>query len=312
MVVLKAFVDGFSATLKAPRLLALLWLTLLLAAVPFGLLMRQSIADDIGGSRAHVELRQRMDMLWLDEFHDRAPALAEALKPVRLARADFLHNLDLLVGGRLFSQNPALVAAGVGYALIWLLTLGGVVDRFARGGGRFVLSQFLAACGRYLGRLLRLTAVAALIYWLLYLAARWVFTAIEAGTQDVTKEASILAYYLLTSLGFALVVGLVMMVFDYARIASVLDEETNTLLALERGLLFVVRHPWSVVALALLMVVATLGLIALRTLVAPGVAEAQAGTILLVFLFGQLFVLARLASRLALVGAEASLYRALR
>ena len=311
MSVLTAFYSALRSTLAAPRLLLVLWLTLLLAAAPFGLLMQHEIARDIGASRVQEQLRQRMDMVWLSEFRDRGGSMRGAFEPVTTSRLDFLHNLDLLFSGRLFSQHKALVAAGVGYAVVWLLTLGGVIDRFARGGGRFVLSQFLAACGRYFPRLAVVTAVSAVGYWVLYRLARFGYGAIEAANSDLTVESTLLTYYLLAAIPLLVLAALVMVIADYARIAAV-TEERGGWSALARGFRFVSRRPWSVFALALIVALSGGLLVALRTLLAPGVGEATTLGILGVFLVGQLFVAARLVLRVTGVGAELALYRALR
>ncbi len=238
--------------------------------------------------------------------------IGASFRPATLGRADFLHNLDLLFSGELFREQPALVAAGLFYALIWLLTLGGVVDRFARGGGRFVLSQFLAACGRYFGRLLRLAVLSVPLYWGLYALARWAYRAIEEGVRDVTVESTVIAYYLAAAVPLLLLVALVKTTFDYARIASVVDEEPNTFRALRRGLAFVFRRSLAVLGLALLVSLCVLALVALRTVAAPGVGESTVVGVIAVFLVGQLFVVARLALRLGYVGAELTLYRSVR
>jgi hypothetical protein len=187
-----------------------------------------------------------------------------------------------------------------------------VIDRSARGAGRFVLSQFLGACGRYFGRLLKLTALSAGLYWGVYRCARWGYVALERSLQDVTAEATVLGYYLLAAVPVLVLTALVMVVVDYARIAAILEEERGSLRALGRGLRFVSRHPASVLGLAVLVGLCGVGVVALRTALAPGVGEATALGIALVFLLGQLFVAARLVLRLTLVAAEVALYRDLR
>lgn len=309
---LRAFAAGLRAAFTAPRLLLLVWAALLLAAAPFGLLMQQEIERDIGGSRVHAELRQRMDLSWLDELHARSTGLGGELTPDTAGRVDFLRNADLLFSGELFARHRGLVAAGVAYALVWLLLLGGVLDRFARGRGRLVLSPFLAACGRYFPRLLRLAAVSAGLYWLLYRAARWAYGALDPTLVDVTSESAIFAYYLALAIPLLVLAGVVMAIVDYARLASVLDEEPNTLRALLRGLRFFAGNAASCLGLALLVTFAVAGLIAARTALAPGVGESTVLGILGVFAVGQAFILLRLGLRLSFVAAEMALYRARR
>jgi len=311
MIVMKAFWSSLRSVLAAPGLVALLWLTLLLAAVPFGVTMQREISQDIGASRVHHELRERMDMVWLGEFRERTTTLGRSLEPATVSRVDFLRNLDLLFSGRLFSQHPGLVAAGVGYGLVWLLILGGVIDRFARGGGRLVLSQFLAAAGRYFPRLALLTGVSAMGYWAIYRLALWGFGAIERATGDVTVEATILKYYLLAALPILLLTALVMLIADYARIAAIV-EERGAWTALGRGARFVAQRPLRVLGLAFVVTLLALAVVALRTYATPGVSESDPFGILAVFIIGQVFVVSRLILRVTRVGAELALYRAFR
>ena len=311
MNIFSAFWGSLRSVVAAPRLVALLWITLLLAAVPFGLIMQGEISRDIGASRVHLELRERMDMVWLGDFHERGSTLSGTLEPATASRADFLRNLDLLFSGRLFTEHLGLAAAGIGYGLAWLLILGGVIDRFARGGGRIVLSQFLAAGGRYFPRLLALTALSAVGYGGIYWLAHWGFGAIEAATRDVTVEATVLKYYMLASLPVLLLTALVMAIAGYARIAAVV-EERSAWTALGRGARFVAQRPMRVFGLALLVTLVALAIVALRTVASPGVGESSALGILGVFVVGQLFVVTRLVLRVTRVGAELALYRSLR
>lgn len=308
MSVVSAFWQSLRFVFASPRLVALLWLTVLLAAVPFGLLMKHEISRDIGASRVHLDLRERMDLVWLGEFRERSGPFGRTLEAGTTSRVDFLRNLDLLFSGRLFAEHPSLVAGGVGYALVWLFILGGVIDRFARGGGRLVLSQFLAAGGRYFPRLAVLTGVSAVGYWAIYRLASWGFRAIEDASRDVTVEATVLKYYLLAAVPVLLAAAVVMMIADYARVAAVV-EERDAWTALARGARFVAQRPVKVFGLALLVTLLALGIVALRTAVAPGVGESTTPGILAVFLVGQLFVVSRLALRVSRVGAEVALYR---
>lgn len=308
----RAFFKGLAAAFTAPKLLCLLWVVVLLAAAPFGLLLQQEIQGDIGASRVHTKLRQGMDLEWLDEFHAHSTGFGSDLTPDTVSRLDFLRNVDLVLSGRLLQRRRGLVAAGAVYAVVWLLLLGGVIDRFARGRGRLVLSQFLAACGRYFPRLLRLGGVSALLYWLLYVGARRAYGALDPTLRGVTAESTIFGYYLALAVPLLLLAGVVMAIVDYARIASVLEEEPNTLRALLRGLRFFGHNAGSCLGLALLVGLCVAGLVAVRTAYGPGVGEATPLAIVGVFALGQAFLLVRLALRLSFVAGEMALYRARR
>jgi len=103
-----------------------------------------------------------------------------------------------------------------------------------------------------------------------------------------------------------------MLVIDYAKIAAVLDEGSTLFQALRRGCRLVLRRPFTVFGLAILVTACSLGLIGLRTLTDLGSAEGSALGVLGVFLVGQLFLVGRLALRLAFVSSEVFVYRELR
>jgi hypothetical protein len=304
-----AFTMGLRTAVDSPKLLAMLWGLLLLAAVPFGLAMQHEIQDAIGPSRVGQTLLERMDLVWLGEFREGSDGLRSTLQPATTSAVDLLHNLDLALGGRLVLQQRALVAAGLGYALLWLLLLGGLIDRYGRGEERPGLSQLLAAGGSNFLRLLALALLAASLYVGLFFAASWTFKKLGLALRDVTAEATVLQCYLAASALLLLILALVMLVFDYAKVAAVLEDEKNPLKALRRGFRFVTRRSFTVGGLAGLVATCALALIALRTLADPGTAESTVVGVVAVFLLGQLFLLGRIVLRLALVAGEVALYR---
>ncbi len=309
-MIARALADGSRLVTRSWSLLVSLWFVLLLSALPAGLWMRASIEDDIGKSRIHSELRQRMDMEWLAGFQERKGELGATLRPESASRLDFLGNFESLLTGRLFEAAPGLVAAGVLFALLWSVLLGGVLDRFARGGGTVVLAPFLAACGRYFFRLFKLTAMSAVVYWGLYELALRLYESIEKATIDVTSETTVLLYCLLGAVPLLLMAVLVTAVFDYAKIAAVVSEEPAALKALGRGARCLVRYPFAVPTLAVILASAGIALVAVRTMLPIGVGESSWMGIAGVFLVGQLFVVARIALKLLRAASQLTFYRA--
>ena len=224
-MMIRSLSTGLRRTLGAPRLLLYSWIALVSIAAPAGLLMQRAIENDIGKSGVHADLRERLDTVWLSEFHSRSEGIPRTLEVPTVTKVDLLHNLDLLFNGALFRQQPGLVAAGVCFALVWLLILGGAIDRFARGPGRLVLAQFLGAAGRYYPRLLKLSLWSAIPFWLLYRAGSWGYGWIDEQTLDVTSETTILLYSAGAAVPLLLLAAAVMLIFDFAKVAAVLDEE---------------------------------------------------------------------------------------
>ena len=306
---MRALVAGLAEALASPRQLLVLWLVLLLVALPAAVAIEESIHAAIGASRVEESLRQGLDLAWLSEYSSRARGLEESLRPSIVGRGAVLDNLESWFSGSLFLDTRT-VAFGAAYALVWLFLLGGVLDRFARRERKFVLAPFVAAGARFFPRLLRLTVISGALYFAIYRFARWLFPWIERLTRDVTVEREVLLANLAGACLVVALLGLVNLVFGYAKIAVIYEGRRSSLGALLRAARFVAGHPAQAVGLYLALSLLALLLIALYALLAPGPGQSTVVSIGLAFLAGQLFLVARLALRLTFFGAQMRLYEA--
>ena len=304
---MRALVGGLGDALASPRLLAVLWLVLVLVALPAGVLIEESLHGAIGASRADEGLRQGLDLSWLGEYASRASGLETTVRASLVGRGAVFDNLESWFSGELF-LDWRTVAFGAAYALVWLFLLGGALDRFARRERQLVLAPYMAASARFYPRLLRLTVVSGLLYFAIYRLARWLFPWIERLTRDVTVERHVLLAYLGGALVIVALLGLVNLVFGYAKIAVVYEGRRSSLGALVRAARFVARRPGKALGLYLALALLAVALIGLYALLAPGAGQSTVLTITLAFLAGQLFLVARLALRLTFFSAQTRLY----
>ncbi len=304
---MRLLLGGLGDALASPRQLTVLWVALMLVALPAGVVIEESIHASIGATRVDESLREGLDLAWLSEYSDGAEGLAGSVRPSIVGRGAIFDNIESWFSGALFLE-PRTVAFGAAYALIWLFLLGGVLDRFARRERKFVLAPFMAAGARFFPRLLRLTVISAVLYFAIYRFARWLFPWIERLTRDVTVERQVL----LANLGGAVVVvaflGLVNLVFGYAKIAVVYEGRRSSFGALMRAARFVAARPAKPIGLYLGLSVMALLVIALYSLLAPGPGQSTAIGVVVAFVVGQLFLVARLALRLTFFGAQMRLY----
>jgi hypothetical protein len=126
------------------------------------------------------------------------------------------------------------LASAVGSLLLWTFLSGGVVDRLARGRPTGS-AGFFAACGRHVGRLTRLTALA--------LGAMWVVLRVAPG----------LPYWLLL-----LLLATIHLTTDYARVRLVVEDRLSAIGGVLAALRFMRRRPVRVLLLWALS--ATVGL----------------------------------------------------
>ena len=308
---MRALVGGVGDTLGSPRQLGVLWLALLLVALPAGVLIEESIHASIGASRVDEALRDGLDLGWLSEYGSRARGLERSVRPSIVGRGAVFDNLESWFSGALF-LNARTVGVGAAYALTWLFLLGGVLDRLARRERKFVFAAFMAAGARFLPRLLRLTVISSVLYYGIYRLARWLFPWIEELTRQVTVERQVLFAHLAGALAVVTLLTLVNLIFGYAKIAVVYEGRRSVLIALMRAARFVVRHAGKAIGLYLALAAIGLLLIVLYALMAPGPGQSTALGIALAFLVGQLYLLARLALRLTFFSAQMRLYESRR
>lgn len=310
MRALKAVTIGFGRAIASPALIAWLLLQSLVVAMPFTLLVREAVKESVGSSLAHERLRDGFDMEWYSDYQFGTDGVASLLTPTSVRPAAFLDNLDAWFSGELFLQQPALVGAGVVFALLWALMLGGVLYRFVHSERKFSLSKLLARGGAFFFRFVRLIVLMGVAYYGVYRFSRWLFPFLEDLMRDVTVERTALIVNLLAAL---LVIGLLLLVkltSDYAKVATVMEERRSMVLAIWQGLRFVVAHPLRTFGAYATIAVAGLAALWGYSLVAPGQGQATLVGVLLTFAIAQAFLAVRVVQRLTTYGAAVELYRA--
>jgi len=284
MPVLSSIGRGAATAFRKPRLLLVLYLTnlafALLIAWPFYALARADLGHSLLGRNL-----QTLDFVWLGELVYRYQSMAPAVAPWLLG--------SLLV-----------------YALLSVFLSGGTIGRLLDPEGRTTARSFFSDCGRYCGPFFRLF-LAALPFYLLALGA--VPAALSALLKPLDENARTAWTPFGLSLGRTilalLALSIVHMVFDYARIRIVTEDEPRALRALGAALVFLGRRFFRGWTLYLL--------IALGFLAATGLAAALAGWFPEEGLFFvgaaaagmQLYILFRLWTRMVFYAAQADYYR---
>ena len=140
---------------------------------------------------------------------------------------------------------PTVIAGVVGaWLVVWSFLAGGVIDRYAR-NRNVGTAAFFAACGTHFWRLLRLGAIAFLVYAALFAYVHpWLFDEGLYGwlTRDYDVERRAFAVRAVLYVLFALLLTAVNIVVDYARIRLVVEDRRSAVFALPAAERFVRRH----------------------------------------------------------------------
>jgi hypothetical protein len=280
--------EGLAAARRTPRLAVTLWLANLALALSAGVPGWLALRSAIGGLPGADALRDGFRFGVLFDLVEMRPGLLGGL----FLTAAGVACLGLLVG-----------AAATGGALEVLSSRDDrpFAHRFGRGAGRF-FARFLRA--GLLAGVLALVAAALVAAPLMAVGGRM---RRESGAEVASQLVSLGALLLA-----GLVVLLVLLALDAARIRIVREDARRVLPLLRSGLAVVLGHP--VKWLATWAVNAALGALALALYLVFR-HEVPAGTgplVVAMALAQQVFVLARAWLRVALLGSERALVERLR
>ena len=284
MAVFKAAGSGIATASRRPRLLLILWVINVLFALlitgPFFALFSSDLGHSLLGRNLQV-----LDFIWLGDllfrYQDMAPAaLAAVTIPVAL------------------------------YALVYIFLNGGIIGRLLDGEGRTTPQTFFSDCGRYFWRFVRLFLVSLLFY---ALAFGVVLEALSALLKPVSEKA--LTEWpdfwasALHSVAALLFLSLVHMIFDYARILVVSEDDRRVLHALKTALRFVGKRFFRAWFLYFLVAAGFVAGTAVYCLVGQAIpSEALAWTGLGI-LWGQVFIAFRLWTKMVFFAAQAEYVR---
>jgi len=285
MSIFQAIIKGMGTTLRKPRLLVILYVANLAFAVvvaaPFLLLVQNELGHSFLGSNVRP-----VDITWLGE-----------------AVLKYQAALPALLGG--------LAAAAVLYFVLHIFLNGGIVGRLLDREGRTTLAPFFGDCGLYFWRFVRLFLVSLVFLVLSFAVVLRLLSALFAAASEgaVTGWLPLILsnLHLVATL---LLLSVVRMVIDYARIAVVADGERKVFRALRHALKFLGKRFFRAWAIYLVLAVLSLAGMVLFHVVfnrlgAPGVRWVVAGLVWM-----QIYVLFRIWVRTLFVAAQAEYYRA--
>jgi hypothetical protein len=299
--------DGIRRVNRAPVVIACVFLVTLLAALPFSIMMRDALRTHLGNSMVAEQVAQGVNVQWWSEFTAQTGRLGKTFQPSIIGFAAVLDNLSAFADGEM--RAAPLVMLGAGYLLLWLFLTGGVLDRYAR--ARPTRShEFFTACGVYFARFLRLAPLIALAYYVLFAVVHpmLVDTLFAELTRDVTVERTAVFMKLGLYAVFGVLVALVSIVFDYAKVRAVVEDRRSMIGAIAAGARFARRHAAAVAALYLLTGCLFVALLVLYAIAAPGAGSTGAGMWLGVAI-SQLYLLGRLWLRLVFFASETALFQ---
>ncbi len=198
--------------------------------------------------------------------------------------------------------QAAMVLLGVGAvsAVVYLFLLGGALQVFSNG------EPFAAGCGRNFWRLLRLAAVSLLFYVGAFVVYKGLGRVSKLWSEG--SVATPLVYWgWFRAAVFLGLFGFVNLVFDYARVRMVADDQRSAARSAVAAFRFVLRHLRRTAGLYI-AVCAIAALVMGAFLAFSHTTQTSTGLALLWLLVGQIMVFAKIWSRLLFCSTACALY----
>lgn len=202
-----------------------------------------------------------------------------------------------------------LAVMGLIYLLLNTFFSGGIIQVFAVYYGHFTMRRLWEGCGAYFWRFFRLMLISLILYggagFIFYLA--WLKVQIAAAQAASFEPIFYLRWGTISLLVVAL--AFVNMVFDYAKIRTVVEDGRGMFREAFRALSFTLRHLFSVSVLYSL--IAIIGLVPFLLLVRlrDSVDQSSVIAVLAAILLGNAAIAARMWTRLTFYAAELDFYR---
>lgn len=296
---LGAFLEGWRRAIHAPHVVFGVLVVTIGVSLPLAALLHRVIEWRIGSSLIAEDALRGWSDVWATEIGVDERGVAVTLTREILGFGGTLATIAGLLDGE--PVPPALVGSVAAYLLVWVALSGGVIDRLAR--ARPVGStMFLATCGRFFFRLLRLGLVGAFGYWLLFryvhpfffvVGLAWVF---DENVPETTTIVWRVGFYLL----FFVFLAALTIVVDMTRVRLVVEDRRSVLASIGAACRFVRRRPGRMAWLFLLNLIGQAIVLRLWLQIAPGAASATWAALLA----AQIVLVARIWARLAFIASE--------
>ena len=243
-----SFFEGLKRVRSAPALVLGAYAITVVLALPLAITMRGLLQSHLGASLAAEGAADGVNYDWWQEFRSQATGIGTTFSPTIIGFAATLDNISSLLDGE--REIVPIAGALALYLLAWTFLVGGIIDRYAR-QRPIRAAGFFAASGVHFFRLLRLAVLSGLAYWWLFAYVHpWLFLEwFVDRTRTMSVERDVFFWRVVLYVVFGILLVMVNVIFDYAKIRIVVEDRRSALGALFAATRFVWRQRGRVAAL---------------------------------------------------------------
>jgi len=314
MGIFKALRTGIKRVNKNKKmwffLLAVNILVALVLTFPLYSALKTSIGDSLMGDR----LTKGFDYRWYDEFRYkfRDSDFITYISPTLVGSGAFFSNVDSLVTGRFFQFSPTILVLMAVYALLNILFAGGILGVFRSPEEKFTIKGFFSFGGTYFNRFFRLFIISGILYGILYfLFVPYISGIINLVGETAASERVAMVLGIIFAVVMFFLLFLVNMIFDYAKIRTVVGDGRSMIVQTGKAIGFVFKNFGRTMGLYYFIGVLGIVFMVIYGVVEPQISQVTPLLVLLAFVWQQVYMLARIWVRLTFFSSQLNLFMGL-
>jgi len=314
MGIFKALGSGIKRVNKNKKMwFFLLVVNILVALVltfPLYSVLKTSIGDSLMGER----LIKGFDYRWYDDFQYRFQDsdFISYLSPTIVGSGAFFSNVDSLWMGRFLHYSPTIVILITVYVLLNVLFAGGILGVFHSPEEKFTIKRFFSFGGTYFNRFFRLFIISGIFYYILYfLVGANLSKIVNRLGETAFSERVPMVVGLIFAVVMFFLLFLVNMIFDYAKIRTVVGNGRSMLKETGKAIGFVFKDFGKTMGLYYFIGLLGIVFMVIYGVVEPLISQTTLLLILLAFVWQQIYMLGRIWVRLTFFSSQLNLFMGL-
>jgi hypothetical protein len=329
MNIMSSFIQGVKLASRTKRMISFAWFLNVLFAMVLALPVLKQLDGYLRDSVQDEKILKQLDPAWSESYRvdTEKSEYTRSLDYTIFGYAPFLNHLEMQMEGGFIKTlagflydffvrwqlNPGsfslLFFISLLYVCVNTFLAGGFVGIYSK-DYRSSFPEFLMDGARYFGKFFRIALVALVVYYLFFaVVVDWINTSIYQSTQKSASEIVPYSYYMIRNVVVLLLISLLFMIFDYARIRMVVDDRTSALASTVAGARFAVPRFVRTYGLYLLLTVIGILFILVYAILEKSLPQESYWPLVFLFILQQLYMVARLWLKATFYASQVTMYR---
>ena len=315
MKALSALKVGSGITTRKFGIVIFLLIINIIFALVLSIPMFYTLQDSFGDSKVGENMLEGFDTLWYGEFRNEVSGFASSFSPSIMGIGAILNNFVTIERGNLFNIRSipnTIFLLGVIYLLFGAFLNGGILGAFNSPERKFSFGNFFEDCGKYFIRFFFLMIIAVACYLVLQrFFFPWLNSAFSSlgWVKNATEEKIPFLFDRLKNLIFVIILFFIGMLFDYAKIITVVEQRRNIIASFFRSLGFILTHIIKTFSLYYILVFIGIIFITLYTYIEPLFTTNTLRNIGIVFGIQQVYIILKIWLKCTFFSSQMSLYK---